>query len=155
MSSLVNSHYYFYIVILFLCYVFPFGSKNFVFPLLSCIILDFELERIFKKSFKDFSKHIVSDGQMELILKHKCTFIWCSYYFKNNTILCYSSISLVKKRNFLSKRKKKLSQAVWFFFTFYAGLTYILRGSLFIKVASQWIWATGNLLQYYLIFNLS
>ena len=71
----VNSHYYFYIAILFLCYVFPFGSKNFVFPLLSCIILDFELERIFKKSFKDFSKHIVSDGQMELILKHKCTFI--------------------------------------------------------------------------------
>ena len=54
MSSLVNSHYYFYIVILFLCYVFPFASKDFVFPLLSCIILYFELERIFKKVSKIF-----------------------------------------------------------------------------------------------------
>ena len=42
---LVNKIYY-YIVILFLCYVFPFASEDFVFPLLRWIILDFEIERI-------------------------------------------------------------------------------------------------------------
>ena len=32
-SSVVNKNYY-YVVILFLCYVFPFASEDFVFPLL-------------------------------------------------------------------------------------------------------------------------
>ena len=32
------------------------------------------------------------------------------------TILCYSSVSSVKKRNFTSKGKTILSQAAWFFF---------------------------------------
>ena len=69
----------------YICYVFPFASKDFVCPLLRWIILDFELERI-KKNPKESLKHIVLDGQMELILKHKCTFIWCSYHF--NTQFC-------------------------------------------------------------------
>ena len=49
--------------------VFYFASKDFVFPLLRCYVelsLDFKIERIFK---------IASNGQMELILKHKLTLI--------------------------------------------------------------------------------
>ena len=97
----------------YICYVFPFSSKDFVCPLLRWIILDFELERI-KKNPKESLKHNVLDGQMELILKHKCTFIWCSYHFKY-TILCYYSVSSVKKKNYMSKGKTMLSQAAWFF----------------------------------------
>ena len=38
--------------------------------------LDFKSKRIKKKKIsKDFLKHLVSDGQMELFVKHKCTFI--------------------------------------------------------------------------------
>ena len=39
-SSVVNKNYY-YVVILFLCYVFPFASEDFVFPLLRWIINGF------------------------------------------------------------------------------------------------------------------
>ena len=53
-SALANKNYY---IILFLCYVFPFASKDFVVPLLSWGILDFKLE----------------------LIKHKFAFIWCSY----------------------------------------------------------------------------
>ena len=45
---------------------------------LSCYVevsLDFKLERFFFLNPKHFSKNIVSDGQMELIVKQKCTFI--------------------------------------------------------------------------------
>ena len=45
------------------------------FPCYSEVTLDSKLEHILKKISKDFSKHIVSDGQIELIFKHKCTFI--------------------------------------------------------------------------------
>ena len=54
------------------------------------------------------------------------------------TISCYSWLSSVKKK-IMSKGKKILSQAVWFFFVFYVGLTYILGGLLFTKKVSQWI----------------
>ena len=42
--------------------------------------MDFKSKRIKKKkkkkkNSKDFLKHLVSDGQMELFVKHKCTFI--------------------------------------------------------------------------------
>ena len=45
------------------------------------------------------------------------------------TILCYSSVSSVKKRNFTSKGNTTFSQATWFFFVFYVVWIYILRGS--------------------------
>ena len=45
------------------------------FPFYSEVSLDSKLEHIKKKIPKYFLKHIVSDGQIELILKHKCTFI--------------------------------------------------------------------------------
>ena len=41
------------------------------------------------------------------------------------------------------------------FFVFHVGWAYMLRGSLSIKVVSQWIKATRNLLQCYPIFNIS
>ena len=60
---------------------------------------------------KDFSKHIVSDGQMELILKHNYTFIWCSYYFKRP--FCVILQYLHSNREFFFERKNN-TQAAWF-----------------------------------------
>ena len=62
-----------------MCYGFAFASKdkNYIATFKYSWFLS-ELKRIFSKNKKDpedFSKHIVSDGQMKLILKHKCTFI--------------------------------------------------------------------------------
>ena len=42
------------------------------------------------------------------------------------------------KREILCQRKSNTLSS-WFFFVFYVGRTYILRGLLFIKVISQWI----------------
>ena len=56
-------------------FLLPLGVLHF--PCYVEVSLDSKLERIFstkkkkKKKTEDFSKHIVSDGQ---ILKHKCTF---------------------------------------------------------------------------------
>ena len=52
------------------------------------VFLNFKLERLFlkKKIPKYFSKHIVSEGQIEVIVNHKCTFAQCSYHF--NTLFC-------------------------------------------------------------------
>ena len=114
--SFVHKNYC-YIVILFLCHVFPFASKDFVFPLLLWSILGFKLERTFlkKKNPKDFWKYFVSDGQMEFSPKHNCTFIWCSYQF--NTRFCVIlQLSLVKKRNFMSKGKTILQSSCIIFF---------------------------------------
>ena len=144
-SSFVNKIYY-YIVILFLCYVFPFASEDFVFPLLRWIILDFEIERIKKKSQRFFNAYCV-DGQMELILKHKCTFIWrfwCSYHF--NTPVC-----VILKYPHVKRKNNAQSSCMFFFSHFKRHYLF----TLFIKVVSQWIWATRNLLMCYPIFNLS
>ena len=83
----------------------------------SCYIevsLDFKLELIKKKKSKDFSEHIVSDGQIRLILKHKCTFIWCSYHF--NRPFCAILQYPRSNKYSLSKRKAILSQAAGYFF---------------------------------------
>ena len=104
-SSLVNKNYY-YIVILFLCYV--------------------------------FLRYIVSDGQMKLIVNHKCTFIWCSYHF--NTPFCVILQYPQSKREILRQKEKQYSAKLHdFFFLFYVGWAYILRVSWFIKAESQWI----------------
>ena len=112
---------YYCIVILFLCFVFPFTSKDFVFPLLRWSILLFKLERIKKKEksqrfyFKNFPKHIVSDGQMKLILKHKCTFIWCSYHF--NPPFCVILQYPQSKWEILHRKEKKYSFKLHDFFS--------------------------------------
>ena len=99
--------------------------------------LDFILERILKKIPKGFSKHIVSDGQMELILKHKCIFIRCSYHF--NTPFCVILQYPQSKREILCQKEKQYSVKLHYFVfvVFYVGWTYFLKGSLFIKVVSQ------------------
>ena len=74
-SSLVNKNYYFFVVILFLCYVFPFASMDFLRLFLSTNVLLFDV--------------------LAILMHH----------------LCYSSVSSVKKRNFMSKGKTILSQA--------------------------------------------
>ena len=58
-----------------------------------------------KKNPKDFSKHIVSHGQMELILKRKCTFIWCSYHL--NTPFCVILQYPQSKGEILSQKEKQ------------------------------------------------
>ena len=60
--------------------------------------MDSKLERIFSK---DFSTYIVSDGQMKLILKHKCTFIWCF-----NTPFCVILQYPQSKKNLRQKEKQ-------------------------------------------------
>ena len=65
-SSLVNKNFN-YIVILFLCYVFSFVSKDFVLPSYVEVSMNSKSERIFsnkKKIPEDFSKHIVSDEKI-------------------------------------------------------------------------------------------
>ena len=110
-SSLVNKNYC-CIVILFLCYVFPFVSKDFVFPLLRWSILDFKLERIKKKKKKseDFSKHIVSDGQIELILNHNVLLFDVLIILIHHFVL-FSSI-LNQKKTFYFKSKNN-TQSRW------------------------------------------
>ena len=74
------------------------------------VSLDFKLESFFflkKKIPRNFSKHIVSDGQMELILKQKCTFIWCSYHF--NTLFCIILQYRQSKREILCRKEKQYS----------------------------------------------
>ena len=64
-SSLANKSYY-YIVILFRCYVFRFSFEGLVFPLLRWHIPGFLIRTYLKtkKKNEEISKHIVSDGQM-------------------------------------------------------------------------------------------
>ena len=105
-SSLVTKMNYIIIniVILFPCYVFSFASKDFVFPFLRWGILDLKLERIY-----------FNIRHNSFILNYKCAFIWSSYHFNALFILCYSSVSSVKKRNFTPKGKTMFNQAAWFF----------------------------------------
>ena len=82
-------------------------------------------KNVFKKNPKDFSKHIVSDGQMELILKHKCTFIWCSYHF--NTPFCVILQYPQSEREILcQKQKQYLVKLHDFFFLCILCRTYFL-----------------------------
>ena len=125
-----------------------------MFSLLSLRILyhscsEFQIRTYLKKkeNSKDFPKHIESDGQMEL-----CTNV---SLFDVLTILIHHFVLFY---SILSQKEKTenntQSSCMVFFFVFYVGWAYILRGSLFIKVVSQWIQATRNLLQCYPIFGL-
>ena len=76
----------------------------------------------------------LSIGHNSLILKHKCVFIWCSYHF----VLFFSILSQ-KEKFYVKQKHNNHSSCMVIFFVFYVGWTYILRGSLLIKVVSQWI----------------
>ena len=112
-SSLVNKNYY--VVILFQCYVLIFASKDFVF-------LDFKLERMLKKKKKKKKKKLKIFFKAYFIGWINWTYSLARMYFYlmflpfEYTILCYSSVSSVKKVNFMSKRKTILIQVAWFFF---------------------------------------
>ena len=67
-----------------------------------------------KKNSKEFLKHLVSDGQMELFVKHKCTFIWCSYHF--NTPYCVNLHYPQSKREILFQKEKQYSAKLHDFF---------------------------------------
>ena len=107
-----------------------------MFPLLSLrvsyfpchveVSLDSKLERIFSKKKKkkevpeDFSKHIVSNGQIQLILNHKYTFTLCSYHFNTpfSVILQYPQ----SKNKILCQKEKRYSVKLHdFLFVLYVG----------------------------------
>ena len=138
-SSLVNKIFH-YIVMLFLCYVFPFASKDFVFPFLRWILLDFELECIFKKTSKIIQSVLCRMNKRDLFLSTNVLFFDAVTILIHHSVLFFSILS--QKEKFSVKRKKEFSVKLhdFFFFTFYVGWTYILGGLLFIKVASQWLW---------------
>ena len=71
------------------------------------------------------------------ILKHKCVFIWCSYYF-NAPFCVIFQYPQSKRENLHQKEKQHSVKLRNFSFAFYVGWTYILRGLLFITVVSQW-----------------
>ena len=124
-SSLVNKKYY--ILLLFLCYVFPFAYKNFLFPMLRWSTLDYvEVPWI----PKDFSKYIVSDGQMELILKHKRTFIWCSYHLTQFCVILQYPQS---KSEIWHQKEKPYSVKLHYFFYYFMSDGHILNRLLFMK----------------------
>ena len=96
---------YCYIII---CNVSLLPLKILYFPCYVELSLDFKLERILKKNNpKDLSKHIVLDEEMELILKHKCTFGRCSYHF--NTPFCVTLEYPQSKREILCQKEKQYS----------------------------------------------
>ena len=102
------------------------------------VSMNLKLERIQKKKFSKFFQIILWwTDKLDLFLSTNVLL------FDVLTIsihhLCYASASSVKKINFIPKRKKILSQAAWFFSSYFMsdGHIYYLRGSLFIKVASQ------------------
>ena len=133
---------------------FPFASKGFVFPFLRWILLDFELECIFKKTSKIIQSVLCRMNKRDLFLSTNVLFFDALTILIHHSVLFFSILS--QKEKFYVKRKKQFSVKLHdLFFTFYVGWTYILGGLLFIKVASQWLWATRNLLHCYVIFNLN
>ena len=108
--SLVNKNYFFYLVILFVCYVFPLASKGFVFPLLRWIILDFELERIFKKIPKIFQSILCRMDKWNLFLSTIILLFDVLTILMQHFVLLFSI--LIKKRNFRSKGNNSQSSCM-------------------------------------------
>ena len=139
-SSLVNKIFH-YIVMLFLCYVFPFASKDFVFPLLHWSIRGFKLERIYKKKSQRF---------FILCRMEKLDLLWGTNVLLfdvltisiGHFVLFFSILSQKKKKKFYLKKKNNTQSSclifffifyvLIFFFIFYVGWTYILLEGLII-----------------------
>ena len=111
-SSLVNKKCYFYIVILFLCYVF--ASKDFVFPFLRWILLDFELECIFKKTSKIIQSVLCRMNKRDLFLSTNVLFFDALTILIHHSVLFFSILS--QKEKFSVKRKKEFSVKLHDFF---------------------------------------
>ena len=101
-SPLVNKNYY-YIAILFLCYVFPFASAYFVFPLLRWIILDFELEHILKQISKIFQSILCRIDKWNLFLSTNVLLFDVLNILILHFVLFFSILS--RKEKFYVKRK--------------------------------------------------
>ena len=114
-SSLVNKNYY-YIVLLFLCYVFPFISKDFVFPLLRWSILDFELERIKKKikNLKIFQRLLCRMDKWNLFLSANVLLFDVLTILIHHFVLFFSILS--QKEKFYVKRRNNTQSSCMIFF---------------------------------------
>ena len=137
--SFVNKNYY-YIAILFLCYVFLFTSKDFVFSYFVEVSLNFKLERILflkKNSPKVFQCMSCRMDIWNLFFSTNVLLFNVLTISIRRFVLFFSILSQNKK--FYDKRKNNTQSSSMVLFLFYVEWTYILRGSLFIKVESQWI----------------
>ena len=130
---------YYCIVILFLCFVFLFASKDFVFPLLRWSILLFKLERIKKKKkiLKIFQSILCRMDICNLFLSTNALSFDVLTILIHHFVLIFSIAS--QKQKFFVKRKTILSQAAWISFRILYRMDIFSRDPLFIKVGSQWI----------------
>ena len=112
-SPLVNKNYY-YIAILFLCYVFPFASAYFVFPLLRWIILDFELEHILKQISKIFQSILCRIDKWNLFLSTNVLLFDVLNILILHFVLFFSILS--QKEKFYVKRKSNSRSSCMIFF---------------------------------------
>ena len=116
--SFVNKNYY-YIAILFLGYVFLFASKNFVFSYFVEVSLNFKLERIlFKKKTLQRFFNACRVGWTYGTYSSAQMYFYLMFLPFQYAVLCYSSVSSAKIRNFMINGKTILIQAAWFFFYF-------------------------------------
>ena len=113
-SPLVNKNYY-YIAILFLCYVFPFASAYFVFPLLRWIILDFELEHILKQISKIFQSILCRIDKWNLFLSTNVLLFDVLNILILHFVLFFSILS--RKEKFYVKRKSNSWSSCMIFFS--------------------------------------
>ena len=93
-SSLENKNYY-YIVILFLCYVFRFASKGFVI----------------------FSNHTQSDGQMNLLLSTSVFLCDILTILIHHVVFFFSTLS--QKDKFYVKKKSNTQSSCIIFFSYF------------------------------------
>ena len=136
--SCKKSHYYI-AILLFLCYVFPFASNGFVFPLTYPGILN---QNVFfsnnnkKKYPKTFQSILCRMDECNLFLNINSHLFDVLTLLTHHFMLFFSIFSQKKKYYIKRKNNTQSSWMIFCFFIFSVGWMYILRGSLFIKVVS-------------------
>ena len=141
-SCLVNKIFH-YIVMLFLCYVFPFASKDFVFPLLHWSIRGFKLERIYKKKSQRF---------FILCRMEKLDLLWGTNVLLfdvltisiGHFVLFFSILSQKKKKKkVLSQKEKQYSVKLLDFFLHILCLDFFLH--ILCRMDIYFTWGAHNL----------
>ena len=134
---------------------FPFASKDFVFPFLRWILLDFELECIFKKTSKIIQSVLCRMNKRDLFLSTNVLFFDALTILIHHSVLFFSILS--QKEKFSVKRKKEFSVKLhdFFFFHILCRMDIYFRRLIVYQSRITMIMRTRNLLHYYVIFNLN
>ena len=133
---------------------FPFASKDFVFPFLRWILLDFELECIFKKTSKIIQSVLCRMNKRDLFLSTNVLFFDALTILIHHSVLFFSILS--QKEKFSVKRKKEFSVKLHdFFFHILCRMDIYFRRLIVYQSRITMIMRTRNLLHYYVIFNLN